>query len=68
MKTDFSIAITGIAGPGGATPQKSIGLTFIAIGKGHKQFCKQFIFEGTRRQIKKQASDKALAMLLSQIS
>ena len=68
MKTDFSVAITGIAGPGGATPQKSVGLTFIAIGYGHKQICKQFTFKGNRRQIKKQASEKALEILLSQVS
>ncbi len=65
LQTDFGIGITGIAGPGGATARKPIGLTFIAISKKNETISKQFIFKGNRSTIKSQAATWALRMLLS---
>ncbi len=63
LKTDFAIAVTGIAGPTGGTRTKPVGLVFIAAASAKKNVIKKFLFKGTRREVKKQASKKALEML-----
>jgi PncC family amidohydrolase len=64
LKTDFGLAISGIAGPGGSTPKKPLGLTFIAISSKNKTHSFRFIFKGSRLSVKKQAASKALEILL----
>lgn len=62
LKTDFSIAISGIAGPSGGTKIKPIGLTFIALSSKNQTRGFKFIFKGSRLSIKKQAAEKALQL------
>lgn len=65
LKTDFSIAISGIAGPTGATATKPLGLTFIAVSSKNRMNSFHFVFKGSRLSIKKQAAIKALTILLN---
>jgi nicotinamide-nucleotide amidase len=62
-KTDYAIAITGIAGPTGGSAQKPVGTVFIALTGKNKQICRRFIFKGNRTSIRKQAALKALQLL-----
>jgi nicotinamide-nucleotide amidase len=62
-KTDLGISITGIAGPTGATPQKPVGTVFIALSSKNINFCKKFVFKGTRNSVRQQATLKALKLL-----
>ena len=62
-KANLSIAITGIAGPSGATSNKPVGTVFISITKGNKTLCKKFLFKGNRNAIRKKAALKAIALL-----
>ncbi len=60
---DYGLAITGIAGPGGNTADKPVGLVYTALaGKKHTEV-KRNLFLGDREVIKFQSSQKALDML-----
>ena len=61
---DFGIGITGIAGPGGDTVEKPVGLVYIAIAGAAGTVVKRNRFVGTREAIKDLSADKALRMLL----
>ncbi len=63
FKTDFGVAITGIAGPSGGSAQKSVGLTFIAVATKNKKACLRCQFKGNRLAIKRQATDRAMELL-----
>ena len=62
--TDFGIGITGIAGPGGATKTKPVGLVYIAVATKIENLCLQYEFTGTRTQIRQKASTEAMKLLL----
>ncbi|MCK5579936.1 MAG: CinA family protein [Candidatus Omnitrophica bacterium] len=62
-KTDFGIGITGIAGPDGGTKAKPVGLVYMAVDTGVETLCLKCQFEGSRTEIKKQATEQALKLL-----
>jgi nicotinamide-nucleotide amidase len=60
---DFGLADTGIAGPGGGSEAKPVGLVYGAIVTANKEHCEEFRFRGERDLIKWQASGAALNLL-----
>jgi len=61
--SDLALAVTGIAGPGGGTPKKPVGLVYICLASDESVVCKEFKFKGKREEIKFQASEAALEMI-----
>jgi nicotinamide-nucleotide amidase len=61
--TDVGIGVTGVAGPGGGTPEKPVGTVAIAIVAGDEARVRTFQFIGDREQVKYQAAQAALNML-----
>ncbi len=61
--SDFGIGITGVAGPGGSSRAKPVGLVFIAVHTAHESLCLKCRFPGTRQQVRKQAVRQALELL-----
>ena len=61
--TDFGLAITGIAGPGGATEDKPVGLVFVALAMEAKTEHRKLIIPGDRHLIRWRASQAALDLL-----
>ena len=61
--SDIGISITGIAGPGGSTKKKPIGLVYIGLSSSTKTVIKEFRFSGERKTIKLLSSQAALNML-----
>jgi nicotinamide-nucleotide amidase len=65
---DISLAITGIAGPGGGSVEKPVGLVYIASALyGYTTRCQQFNFSGNRAAIRLSAVHSAVTMLLEQL-
>jgi len=61
--SDFSLAITGIAGPTGGTQEKPVGLVFTALAWDNGAEVKRNYFLGSRQTIKFRSAQKALDML-----
>jgi len=64
---DIALAVTGIAGPGGGTAEKPVGLVFIAWQRrGQPCHCIEQQFEGDRHAVRRQTVRKALRCLLGE--
>ena len=60
---DYGLAVTGIAGPGGATEAKPIGLTYIGLASADRVQVEQHNFTGDRSAVKRSTANAALTML-----
>ncbi len=58
------VSITGIAGPGGGTPTKPVGLVWIAVSTPTGDFARSYIWPGNREQNKADSAEQALKNLL----
>jgi len=61
--TNCAVASTGIAGPGGATETKPVGLCFLSVIYNNKQFVRSFNFGSNRQMNKERGSMAALESL-----
>jgi nicotinamide-nucleotide amidase len=66
--SDFAIAITGIAGPGGGTPDKPVGTVFIALAAPTGVAVKKFLNAWDRATFKEMAATQALEWLRQTVS
>ncbi len=64
LDSDIGIATTGIAGPTGGTPEKPVGLVYIALATKDYVYCEKHIFHRDREGNKRDAADAALEMLM----
>lgn len=64
LAVDFGLAVSGIAGPSGGTPEKPVGTTWIGLSAKGEEISQNFLFQGDRHQIKEQAAQAALNLLL----
>lgn len=63
LNADYSIAVSGIAGPDGGTPQKPVGLVWIAVSSSTETIAKKFQFGNNRLVNIERASVTALNQL-----
>lgn len=59
----IGLAITGIAGPGGATPEKPVGLVYIALADANNVTVERRVWSGNRLQNKEQSAEAALQLM-----
>jgi len=64
---DCAVAITGVAGPGGGTPEKPVGTVWIAVQIRSHGEAALHRFTGAREEIRARAAQAALALLLRQL-
>lgn len=62
-KSDVALAVTGIAGPDGGSPEKPVGLVYIGCSVKGKVTVKKYRFSGDRSQIRKSTVTAALKLL-----
>jgi PncC family amidohydrolase len=68
LGSDVGIAITGIAGPGGATPGKPVGLVWFGLSTPSGEWTWQCCFQGSREQIKDASAQEALHRLVQHLA
>lgn len=66
-KTDYSVSVTGIAGPTGGTPEKPVGLVFIGYADEKQVKSLKLLLPGDRYLIRWRSSQAALDYLRRQI-
>ena len=63
-RADVSVAVTGIAGPGGATPGKPVGLVYLALARrGRDTKVERQQYAGDRQAVREAAAQRALDLL-----
>ena len=67
-KADVAISTTGIAGPGGGTPEKPVGLVYIGCAVKNKVYVEKFNFSGSRNKVRESTVVAALSMVRKYVS
>ena len=60
---DIGLAVTGIAGPGGSTPEKPVGLVYVALAASDGEWVEQHVWSGNRLENKEHSAEAALDLL-----
>ncbi len=69
LKVDVAVSITGIAGPGGGTPEKPVGLTYIGVAApGDVLEVQRHIWSGDREAVKAASAETALQLILDTLA
>ncbi len=64
---DYALATTGIAGPGGGSEEKPVGLVYLAVADAEGTICLRQNWPGTREQFKHRVSQYALNLLRKRV-
>ncbi|MDY4977238.1 MAG: competence/damage-inducible protein A [Clostridia bacterium] len=64
---DFALSVTGIAGPGGGSKKKPVGLVYIGLASERGVRCKKLQLSGSRDKIRTQTAMNALWMLIEEL-
>ena len=66
MGTDLAVSTTGIAGPGGGTTEKPVGLVWFGVASKADVRAEKMIFSGDRDAVRSSAIEHALQLLLKE--
>lgn len=66
LDADIAVSVTGLAGPGGDEFGNPVGTVFIGYSDKKKTYAKQFLFSGSREDVRNQAICEALKLVLEE--
>jgi len=64
LGADVGVSTTGIAGPGGGSPAKPVGLVFVAASSRDSIICRRHQFAGARDDIKRSSAEAAISLAI----
>jgi nicotinamide-nucleotide amidase len=64
-RASVAVSVTGIAGPGGGSPEKPVGLVWFGLATAKGATTASMVFEGDRASIRRQAAEHALNLFLA---
>ena len=64
---DIAVSVTGLAGPNGDGSEKPVGTVCIGIATGEKNYATEFLFAGSRAQIRRMAAKMACRMVFDEL-
>ena len=67
LGADLGLSVTGIAGPGGGTPEKPVGLVYVALSAPGVDLCQRYVWQGDRAANEAQSVDAALQLVASHL-
>jgi len=68
LHTDIAVSVTGLAGPDGDEFGRPVGTVFIGYSTGCTTLARQFRFQGSRDDVRRQAAEAALRLILQEVS
>lgn len=68
LGADIAVSVSGVAGPGGGSPQKPVGVTWIGLAAPEGTWARHFRWSGDRRANKESSADAALQFILDYLN
>ncbi len=68
LGADIAVSVSGIAGPGGATPDKPVGTTWLGLSTAQGEWARVYCFRGDRAQNKASSAQAALQFILDALT
>ena len=68
LQTSLAGAVTGIAGPGGGTPEKPVGLVWIAVSFNGRTVTRECRFRGGRETVRRRTAAALFALIREQLA
>lgn len=65
LHADIGLSVSGIAGPGGGSPEKPVGLVWIGLSTSGYEQAWRYHWQGDRLQVKEQTAEQALLLLVN---
>lgn len=66
LEADVAVSVTGLAGPGGDEYGNLVGTVYIGYSDAFHTFSKHYLFSGDREQVRNQAIESALRIILQE--
>lgn len=67
LGTTLAVAVTGVAGPGGGSDAKPVGLTYVAVADDAGDLVRRFTWTGDRAENKRSSAEAALHLVLERL-
>lgn len=64
----IAVSVTGIAGPGGGTPEKPVGLTYVGVSAPWGDLVREYRWQGDRKANKRDSARAALELVIESLS